>query len=77
MAPSQRVAPPKASPSNILQDAGVAQLVEQLFRKQQVVRSIRIAGSISILPSTAETKTLAVWQVFFAAPRRSLFSIEL
>ena len=26
--------------------AGVAQLVEQRFRKPQVVRSIRIAGSI-------------------------------
>ena len=30
-------------------DAGVAQLVEQLFRKQQVARSIRVAGSISRL----------------------------
>ena len=30
-----------------VEDAGVAQLVEQRFRKPQVVRSIRIAGSIT------------------------------
>ena len=30
--------------------AGVAQLVEQRFRKPQVVRSIRIAGSIVFVP---------------------------
>lgn len=29
-----------------LQGAGVAQLVEQRFRKPQVARSIRVAGSI-------------------------------
>ena len=29
--------------------AGVAQLVEQLFRKQQVARSIRVAGSTPCL----------------------------
>ena len=33
--------------SGYLPLAGVAQLVEQRFRKPQVVRSIRIAGSIS------------------------------
>lgn len=33
------------SPSR--QGAGVAQLVEQRFRKPQVARSIRVAGSIS------------------------------
>jgi hypothetical protein len=36
---------------SIRKDAGVAQLVEQLFRKQQVARSIRVAGSI--LPDTS------------------------
>jgi hypothetical protein len=34
------------TPRQILENAGVAQLVEQLFRKQQVARSIRVAGSI-------------------------------
>ena len=32
-----------------LSSAGVAQLVEQLIRNQQVVRSIRIAGSSKYL----------------------------
>ena len=35
------------SPTYVLKDAGVAQLVEQRFRKPQVARSIRVAGSIT------------------------------
>ena len=32
---------------HVFRDAGVAQLVEQRFRKPQVARSIRVAGSIA------------------------------
>jgi hypothetical protein len=34
------------TPVHILESAGVAQLAEQRFRKPQVARSIRVAGSI-------------------------------
>ncbi len=42
------IMPDKNPPVSLLshQAAGVAQLVEQRFRKPQVARSIRVAGSI-------------------------------
>ena len=46
----------------VAQDAGVAQLVEQLFRKQQVACSIQVAGSIHSI--TLQSQTLGqTWQV--------------
>ena len=41
---------PVGSSSKSDQGAGVAQLVEQRFRKPQVARSIRVAGSIVVKP---------------------------
>src|SRR5687767_651219 len=49
-------------------EAGVAQLVEQLIRNQQVVRSIRIAGS-KFLSKIAELGR--------RRERRSLFDIQV
>ena len=57
--------------SSYLPLAGVAQLVEQRFRKPQVVRSIRIAGSISHFVRTEVFSPIPAAGCFISNRQRS------
>ena len=52
--------PPVHARIGIPRLAGVAQLVEQLIRNQQVTRSSRVAGSNDSLPHDVGTRTIGV-----------------
>ena len=59
--------------------AGVAQLVEQLFRKQQVVRSIRITGSsflpCAVPPENTKPHCDGKRGLIAASPQKSLLKV--